>query len=87
MRHAQIIQRSHDNFVCAVASPTNCQYIASGQIGSPEFKNIAPILLWNPETCETIRTFEGLLGRVSHLHFAPDGENLVAIGKKRFNGK
>ncbi|KAJ4460444.1 putative microtubule-associated protein [Paratrimastix pyriformis] len=68
--------RAHtDDILCLAANPAGTM-IATGQSG----KN-PPIMLWDPATCQLVRTLaEGDVKGVNVVAFSDDGSRLVSVG-------
>ena len=65
--------------MCALAISDTGNYIASGQVGTSNYKgNAAPIFLWDSRSCQRLAVLRGLSGRVTILAFSPDDMFLCA---------
>lgn len=70
----------HDSEVNAVDIDPNNQYVASGSCGAMGESGeciSGTVILWNIETGEEIRRFEGHTDAVTTLEFSPDGTQLL----------
>ena len=59
--------------VCSIAVSHSGTLIASGQVGTKNFKgNAAPIFLWQTATCRRLLVLRGLSGSATFIAFSTD---------------
>ena len=68
---SQRILRGHDNEVSAMAVTPSGKYIATGQMGTKNFKgSAAPVFLWEVASSRRLLVLRGLTVRVNILAFS-----------------
>jgi len=72
------LRGGHNGEVSCIAISASGKYLASGQESQINFS--APVVVWNLETCEIVRSFAHIKGKVQALVFSPREDHLVAIG-------
>ena len=78
----QQILRGHDMQVCAIAVSVSGKYIATGQIGTKNFKgNSAPVFLWQASNGRRLLVLRGLTVRVNIVAFSTDERLLCGCGE------
>ena len=80
--HDQRLLRGHDMPICAVSISCKGTYIASGQLGTKQFKgSAAPIFLWETQTCQRFKVLRGLTMKVNVIAFSTDEKMVSACGE------
>ncbi len=80
--HSQKFLRGHDMPVCSIAVSPTGRLIASGQLGTKNYKgNASPIFLWNAHTCQRLGVLRGLAGGVTLIAFSTDEKYLCGCGE------
>ena len=68
---SQRILRGHDMQVSALAVAPSGKFVASGQVGTKNFKGVAaPVFLWDAQTSKRILVLRGITVRVNILAFS-----------------
>lgn len=80
--HDQQLLRGHDMPVCAITISCNGTFIASGQLGTKQFKgSAAPIFVWNTATYQRVKVLRGLTIKVNVIAFSTDERMVSACGE------
>lgn len=78
----QKLLRGHDMQISAVTVSPSGKYIASGQVGTKNFKgSAAPIFVWNIETGKRSFVLRGLTQRVNIIEFSEDEKFICGCGE------
>lgn len=80
--HDQKFFRGHDMPVSALAMSNDGSMIASGQVGTKNFKgNAAPIFVWSVRERRRLQLLRGLSERVNLVCFSPDDRFICGCGE------
>lgn len=80
--NTQFLLRGHDMQVSALSVSQSGSYIASGQLGTKNFKGFAaPVFVWDTRTKRKLVVLRGLTQRVNILAFSTDEKLLCGCGE------